>query len=107
MTTGQPIDHPHATTRHWPALLSLIAVGAAYALVSAALTLGPPWLLLALLLGAATVMFVSRLRGLHHLTRHVGLVVSALAAVMVAASAILLLQRLLRGGLAAEILFQD
>jgi hypothetical protein len=106
-TTGQPVGHPHAATHGWPALIGLIAVGAAYALVSAALTLGPPWLLLLVLLGASMVMFVTRLRGLHHMTRHVGLSVSALAALMVAASAILLLQQLLRGGLAAEALFQD
>jgi hypothetical protein len=107
VSTGPAVEHPHATTRRWPALLGLVAVGAAYALVSAVLTLGPPWLLLVVLVGGAIVMIFSRLRGLHHLTRHVGLVVSGLAAVMVAASAILLLQQLLHNGLAAEVLFQD
>jgi hypothetical protein len=106
-TSGRHIDHPHATTRAWPALLGLIAVGAAYALVSGRLTLGPPWLLLIVLLGASTAMLISRVRGLHHLTRRVGLLVSAVAALMVAASAVLLLQQLLRGGFPPETLFQD
>ena len=51
----------------WPALLALFAVAALYFALPSALTPGPDWLLLALVIVLATPAMLSHRRGKHRL----------------------------------------
>ena len=51
------------SVRWWPSALALVVLGAVYALVSASLTLGPPWWLLVLTVVVVPGTFVLRSRG--------------------------------------------
>lgn len=59
----------HWTVRHLPALAALLAIGAIYTLISEQLSLGPDWLLLALILTLVVPMGFSLRAGRHRLTR--------------------------------------
>ena len=79
---SQRIVHAAANVRRWPAALAYLLLGAAYALVSDRLTLGPPWWLLVLAVAAIVGARVLRWRGLVQATRWV--VIGSLAAVTLA-----------------------
>lgn len=93
--------------RWWPALLALLALGVAYAFVSASLTLGPPWLLLAVVAIGAVGIRVLRWRELWVLRRYSAFVVLGVATVAVGVSAIYLLGSLLNGRTQAGDLLRD
>ena len=79
----------------WPALLALLALGGAYALVSARFTLGPPWLMLALIVVGSIVGRGLHWRGLSREGHYAFLVVLVVLTVGVATSAAFLVQSLL------------
>jgi uncharacterized membrane protein len=93
--------------RWWPALLAFLALGVAYAFVSASLTLGPPWLLLAVLAVGAVGIRVLRWRELWVLRRYSAMLMLGLATVAVGVSAAYLLGSLLRGRTQAGDLLRD
>jgi hypothetical protein len=97
----------HHEARWWPALLALVALGVAYAFVSASLTLGPPWLLLAIVGLGAVGIRVLRWRELWVLRRYSALVVLGVATVAVGVSAVYLLGSLLNGRTQASDLLRD
>jgi hypothetical protein len=73
-----------AHVRWWPPAVAFLLLGAAYALVSERLTLGPPWWLLALMVLAVPGAIVLRSRGL--MRAHRWLAIGTLAATTVAIS---------------------
>jgi hypothetical protein len=79
----------------WPGYVALLAFGVAYALVSSAFTLGPPWLMLAVILVGIVVARVLHWRGLVHQRRVAFLVVLSVLTLGIATSAGFLLQALL------------
>jgi uncharacterized membrane protein len=93
-----------ARVRWWPAALALILLGAAYALVSDRLTVGPRWALLILAIVAVVGARVLRRRG--HISATRWLVIGVLAAVTVAltASAAFLVEALIEHSLDATTL---
>ena len=93
--------------RWWPSLLALLALGVAYAFVSANLTLGPPWLLLAVLALGGVGIRVLRWRELWVLRRYSAMLILGVATVAVGISAVYLLQSLLRGQTQAGDLLRD
>jgi uncharacterized membrane protein len=93
--------------RWWPALLALVALGVAYAFVSANLTLGPPWLLLAVLALGGLSIWVLRWRELWVLRRYSAVLILSVATIAVGLSAVYLLQALLRGRTQAGDLLRD
>jgi hypothetical protein len=101
------LPHPHQQPRWWPALLGLLMVGIAYAGVSASLTLGPPWLLLAVLAVGAVGIWVMRWQELWVARRYSAVLVLAVATIAVGASALFLLGALLRGRTEAGDLLRD
>ena len=76
------LAHATAHVRWWPAALALVVLGAAYALVSARLTLGPPWWMLVLAIAAVVGSRVLRWRGMLRATRWIAL--GSLAAITLA-----------------------
>jgi hypothetical protein len=74
----------------WPALLALFAVAALYFALPSALTPGPDWLLLALVIALATPAMLSHRRGKHRLGQIFGYTaVSIVTLAMIAALALL------------------
>jgi hypothetical protein len=92
---SQRLAHSAGNARRWPAVLAYILLGAAYALVSDRLTLGPPWWLLALAIVVTVGARLLRWRGLVHATPFI--VMGSLAAVTLAitVSAVYLVNALL------------
>ena len=93
--------------RWWPALLALLVLGVAYALVSASLTLGPPWLLLAVIVVGVAAVRVARWREMWLVRRWLAVGLLGLATVAVGVSAVFLLASLLRGRTEAADLLRD
>jgi hypothetical protein len=93
--------------RWWPALVALVVLGVAYALVSASLTVGPPWLLLALILVGVGGVRVLRWRGMWLARRRVALGTLGVVTVAVGISAAFLVASLLRGRTEAGDLLRD
>lgn len=96
-----------ADVRWWPALLALLGLGGAYALVSDNLTLGPPWLLLALVLISTGAVHVLRWRELWHMGRWAAIVTLCVVTLAVGLSAVFLVALLLRGRTEAGDLLRD
>jgi hypothetical protein len=90
-----------------PAAAVLFFLGAAYALVSERLTLGPPWLLLVLIAVAFASSRVLHVRGLERERRLIALVLSGVVTIAVAESAVVLVLALLRGSLPGLDLLRD
>jgi hypothetical protein len=97
----------HQETRWWPAAFALVVLGVAYAFVSANLTLGPPWLLLAILALGAVGIRVLRWRELWILRRYSAMLILGVATVAVSISAVYLVAALLRGRTEASDLLRD
>jgi hypothetical protein len=93
-TATQPPEeetHP-ARERPWlesrlPTAFVFLAIGLVYQVVSARRTLGPPWLLLALVLAMLVVMGIAEYRGLRRVTRLVSVAVTTAITLAVAFSA--------------------
>jgi hypothetical protein len=75
----------------WPSALAFFVLGVTYSLVAEQLTIGPPWLLLAVLIAASLLLYVLRWRRLHRARRMVALAMLVIATLAVAASAVFLL----------------
>jgi len=89
--TPEQLDEAARNVLWWPAALALLIVGLGYSLLSQLLTLGPPWLVLAVVLVASVLIYVLRWRGEHRSQRIVALAILAIVTAAVAASAVFLL----------------
>ncbi len=92
---------------HWPRVVALLAVGAAYTQLSDRFHIGPPWLLLALAGSLLLILTLARLRGHSRLTRGLGLAAAGLVTVAVGTGVIVLVARLPATGLTARELLRD
>jgi hypothetical protein len=97
----------HQEARWWPAALALVVLGVVYAFVSASLTLGPPWLLLAILALGTVGIRVLRWRELWVLRRYSVMLILGVATLAVSISAVYLVAALLRGRTEAGDLLRD
>jgi hypothetical protein len=68
-----------------------MALGLTYSLVTDRLTIGPPWLMLTLIIAALALMYLVRWRGLHALRRVVAFAMLGIVTLAVAASSVFLL----------------
>lgn len=89
--TRQELDEAVQSVLWWPSALALLVLGVTYSLVSERLTIGPPWLMLAVALGAIVLIYVLRRRGLHASRRLVAMSILLIATLAVASSAVFLL----------------
>jgi hypothetical protein len=87
----EELDEAVQSVLWWPSALAFLVLGLAYSLVSEPLTVGPPWLLLVVVLVASALIYALRWRGLHALRRPVALAMLVIGTVAVAASAVFLL----------------
>jgi hypothetical protein len=99
-----PLDPTHRTPEappsgvpRWPATVALLVVGGLLALVSSRLTLGPPWVPLAVAAVLAIPLTIASLRERHDWRRALAFVGLGTVTVAVAASAIFLVRQLLEG----------
>jgi hypothetical protein len=75
----------------WPAALALLTVGLTYSFLSDRLTIGPPWLVLVVVVIDLAMVYLLRWKGLHAWRRAFGFVMLVIVTLAVAASAIFLL----------------
>lgn len=78
----------------WPALVALLAVGGLYLALPNDLAVGPPWLLLVLVVVLVVPTVVSHRRGHHRANRVLGLCVAGVVTVFMVLSLALLVQAL-------------
>jgi len=78
----------------WEALITVLAVGTAYALLPDNIRLGPRWLLAALIVVFVIPLNWARFVGNYRLVRILGMAISALVTAAITASAVLLIVRL-------------
>lgn len=78
----------------WPALIALLAIGALYYALPSALTVGPDWLVLALLIVLVTPAIISNRQGYRRMSRFFGYAASAVVTISLIASLGLLVARL-------------
>jgi hypothetical protein len=107
MQTVSPEERNWRQAPRWEGLLTALAVGAAYAILPDDLRLGPRWLLGLLIIAFAVPLNVARFTGHFRLVRALGMALSALGTMAVAASAILLIARLPSGKTPATHLLRD
>src|SRR5581483_7120107 len=91
----------------WPAVLALLGIGAIYLLVSDRLSLGPSWLVLAVVVVWLVPLRVTRRRGLHYWARWLGMALVVLLRASVALSPVFLVTRLPWGAVAPLTLLVD
>jgi uncharacterized membrane protein len=92
---AERLAHAASRVRWWPSAVALVVLGGVYALVSASLTLGPPWWLLVLTVLVAPGTFVLRSRGFMRAHRMVAFGTLAATTVAITASGVYLVQALL------------
>lgn len=105
---GDADDKPDLTkVNWWPAALAVVGLGAAYALVSDRLTVGPPWALLvvAVIVAGGTRLLGSR--GMMRARRWVAILALVLVTLAVSASAAALINALLNKSTEAGDLLRD
>lgn len=78
----------------WPAAIALVLIGVIYAFEPARLRLGPPWLLLGLVLPLIAAALFSRRRGYHDLAHWLGRALTTLVTLGLALSVLFLVTRL-------------
>ena len=89
--TREEVDQAVRSVLWWPSTLLLLMLGVLYSLVSEHLTVGPPWLVLAVVVAALAVIYLLRWRGLYAARRVVALGMLLVVTLAVAASAVFLL----------------
>jgi hypothetical protein len=114
---GQPASHrPHTradleqaveSVLWWPSALALVVLGLAYSLVSERLTLGPPRLVLGVVVIALVLLYLLRWRRLHTLRRVIALSMLVLLTLAVGVSAVFLLVSSTVGDFSALELLRD
>lgn len=90
---GEELKRGRGVAR-WPAAIALLLLGLVYALEPDRLRLGPPWLLLVLLLPLIAAMLLARRRGLHDIAHWLGRATTALATLALATGVVFLLTHL-------------
>jgi hypothetical protein len=107
-----PSPTPHAPHTHgpgvprWPATIALIALGVIFYLISDRYPLGPRWTVPAGIVVLLVPLWLSRLRGLHHVTAALAKLLIMALTLAVVASAALLVALLPDGGLTAMLLLR-
>jgi hypothetical protein len=91
----------------WPAALALLAVGALYAVLSEALSIGPRLFLLAFVAILLVLLTTAHLRGRHLVARRISLGVIGFVTVAVVASTVLLVLSALSAETSAPALLRD
>ena len=91
----------------WPAAVALLAVGALYAVLSEALSIGPRVFLLAFVAVLLVPLTTAHLRGSHLLARRISLGVIGFVTVAVVVSTVLLVLSALSAGTSAPALLRD
>jgi hypothetical protein len=96
MTTHRPqsrreLDEAVQSVLWWPSALAFLVLGLTYSLLSQPLTIGPPWLLLIVVLVASALIYALRRRGLHAFRRPVALSMLVFVTLAVGVSAVFLL----------------
>ena len=89
--TREELEQAAQSVLWWPSALALVLLGITYSLLSERLTIGPPWLVLALVVPAVTLIYLLRWRGLYRAPRMVALLILAIVTLAVATSAVFLL----------------
>jgi len=87
-------DLPRRSEPRWPALIALLSIGALHYALPSDLTLGPDWLLLALVIALATPAIISTRYGYPQIAQIFGYAVSGIVTAALIVSLSLLVQRL-------------
>jgi hypothetical protein len=103
----QELEEAASSVLWWPSALALLTLAVAYTLVSARLTVGPPGLVLVLVVAALALIYVLRWRGLHLARRVVGLIMLSIVSLAIAASAVFLLVAPSAGDQSPLVLLRD
>jgi len=93
-------ERPHRIF-HLEGLLPRLFVAGLYLLLTEQLTIGPTWLMLALVVIFFVPIHVARWRGAYRLTRRLGLLFAALSAAMVVLSTVGLVREVTSGAIPA------
>jgi hypothetical protein len=104
-TPQTPHTHGPGVPR-WPATVALIVLGVIFFLISDRYPLGPRWSVPAGIAVLLVPLWVTRLRGLHHLTAALAKLLTMILTLAVVASAALLVALLPAGGLSAMLLLR-
>ena len=92
---------------HWQAALALLGVGVLYLLLPSRLRLGPPWLILLLVLLLLVPLNLARIQGHHGVSHWLSRTATTLVTVAVALSVVFLAIRVPAGKTAGSTLLQD
>lgn len=99
--------HPHGPgVPRWPATIALIVLGTIFFLISARYPLGPRWSVPAVIAVLLVFVWITRWRGLHHLTGKIVKLLLALMTLAVIASATLLVVLIPVGGVTPRVLLR-
>ncbi len=100
--------HPLVLGRpRWPATIAIMLISILYALLPENLTIGPSWILLAIMPILLMLINVAFRRKYHKLNRILGLVISTLGTIALITSVVLLVATLPSHGTSAPSLFRD
>lgn len=91
------VEETLAGVPHWPAALAFLAIGGIYLLLADRYSLGPQWLLPAIIVALQLLIIPTRLRGQLRMTRTLALGLLAAVTGAVEASAFFLVQGLING----------
>lgn len=99
--------HAAAQVRWWPAAIAFLIVGLIYAVLPDSLTIGPPWVLLLVVVLGLAGSRAMRWRGMIHPRRYVVLAALGVVSIAVTASAVFLINSLVSRVAQAETLLRD
>jgi len=106
MPDNSSADHVPGVAR-WPATIAILVVGGLYLLISDRYSVGPPWLVLVLGVVLLVPRWAARRAGRYALSHRFSLAANGLLTLAVAASAVLLLVRLVQGQTQSLALLRD
>lgn len=89
--TAEELEQVSQSVLWWPSTLAFLVLGLTYSLLSDRLTVGPPWLILALALAALATIYVLRWKRLLFARRMVAMGLLVVVTLAVATSAVFLL----------------
>ncbi len=89
-------SEPRTPEPRWPAVIALLAVGFLWLALPERLSVGPGWLLLAIVVALVLPLVVSHRRGYHRLNRVLALVANAITTLAMISSLIFLIEGLPR-----------